>query len=54
MVVGIWTKTNLFNDRFDRIRLDFLFLLLLFVQVFAVIRNATNWRFGVLGNHNQI
>src|SRR5690606_942626 len=54
MLIGIRSKTNLFNHRLLRIGLDFLLLFLLFVYEFTVVYNLTNRRRSIWRNFNQV
>src|SRR5437764_6746218 len=54
MIVGIGRKANLFHFGGLRLRLHFLFLLLLVVKEFIVVDYLTNRRIGLRGNFHQV
>ena len=54
MVVGIRPETDLFDDRFGGIGLDFLFFLPLVIEELIEFDDATDGRIGIGGNHDQV
>lgn len=54
MFIRIRAETDLFNDRFGGIRLDFLLFFPLVVEKFIEFNDATDGRIGIRGDHDQI
>ncbi len=54
MLIGVGPETDLFNDGFGGIRLDFLLFFPLVVEKFIELNDAADGGIGIGGNHDQI